>query len=182
MNRTLRLTAQVSLLLTLLALSAFLLLRTYLGDTERIYNDGAVTEVVGHGPVTIGKVRWQLDSLLPYTRLADADHKKIDLEQPAGSVVIVVTASITPLDGLKMGASGFTCSAMLRDDRGNVWKAKSPYGLSLPTYCGDDQHPFTRNKTGRIAQVYVVPQSAVPHLSGIQVESTSETRRVLLTR
>jgi hypothetical protein len=182
MNRTIRLTAQVSLLLTLLALSAFLLLRTYLGDAERVYNEGAVTEVVGQGPVTIGKVRWKLDSLQPYSQLADTEHKKIDLEQPAGSVVIVATASITPLDGLKMGASGFTCSAMLRDDRGNLWKAQSAYGLSLPTYCGDDQHPFTRNKTGRIAQIYVIPQSAVQHLSGIQVENSSEQRRVLLTR
>jgi hypothetical protein len=182
MNRAIRLTAQASVLLTLLALSAFLLLRTYLGDEERAYNDGAVTEVVGREPVTIGKVRWKLDSLQPYTQLADAEHKKIDLEQPAGSVIILVTASITPLDGLKMGSSGFTCSALLRDDRGNLWKSQSAYGYPLPTYCGDDDHPFTRNKTGRIAQVYVVPQSAVPHLSGIQVENSEEQRRVLLTR
>jgi hypothetical protein len=182
MNRAIRLTAQASVLLTLLALSAFLLLRTYLGDEERVYRDGAVTEVAGRQPVTIGKVRWKLDSLKPYTQLADAEHKKIDLEQPAGSVIILVTASITPLDGLKMGSTGFPCSAMLRDDRGNLWKSKSAYGYPLPTYCGDDDHPFTRNKTGRIAQVYVVPQSAVPHLSGIQVENSEEQRRVLLTR
>ncbi|HEY0619186.1 MAG TPA: hypothetical protein VGD15_16405 [Kribbella sp.] len=182
MNRTVRLTAQISLLLTLLALSAFLLSRTYLGDAERVYRDGAVTEVAGQGPVTIGKVRWNLDSLQPYTQLADSERKKIELEQPAGSVVIVVTASITPLDGLKMGSSGFTCTAMLRDDRGNLWQSQSASGYFLPTYCGDDDHPFTRNKTGRIAQIYVVPQSAVPHLSGIQVESTEEQRRVLLTR
>jgi hypothetical protein len=81
-----------------------------------------------------------------------------------------------------MGSSGFTCEAMLRDDRGNLWKSQSAYGYPLPTYCGDDDHPFTRNKTGRIAQVYVVPQSAVPHLTGIQVEDSVARRRVLLTR
>jgi hypothetical protein len=94
----------------------------------------------------------------------------------------VARIAITPRDGLRMGSSGFTCSAALRDDRGNLWKSQSAYGFPLPTYCGDDDHPFTRNKTGRIAQIYVVPESAVPHISGIQVENLEEFRRVLITR
>lgn len=181
-NHLLRLTAQVSLLVALLGVSAFLLLRVYLDDEEQIYDNGAVTEVAGPGPATIGLVEWKLESLQPYTKLVDEEKKEIDLDQPAGSVVIVATASITPKDGLKMDSDGFTCEAKLRDDRGNLWKSQSAYGFPLPTYCGDDDHPFTRNKAGKLAQIYVVPESAVPHLTGIQVENLKERRRLLLTR
>jgi hypothetical protein len=38
-----------------------------------------------------------------------------------------------------------------------------------------------RNRTAQLAQVYVVPKSAVPHLVGITTESSDERRRVLLT-
>ena len=181
-NRLLRLTAQVSLLIALLAVSAFLLLRVYLDDAETVYDNGAVTEVVEQGPATIGLVEWKLDSLQPYTQLMDAEKKKIDLDQPAGSVVIVATASVTPKDGLKMDSDGFICEAKLRDDRGNLWKSQSAYGFPLPTYCGDDDHPFVRNRASKIAQVYVVPESAVQHLTGIQIENLEERRRILLTR
>ncbi|MFC5261701.1 hypothetical protein ACFPJ1_06215 [Kribbella qitaiheensis] len=181
-NRLLRLTAQISLLIALLGVSAFLVLRVYLDDEENVYDNGAVTEVVGPGPATIGLVEWKLDSLQPYTKLVDDNNKPIDLDQPAGSVVIVATASLTPKDGLKMDSDGFTCEAKLRDDRGNLWKSQSAYGFPLPTYCDDDDHPFTRNKAGKLAQVYVVPESAVPHLTGLQVENLKERRRILLTR
>ncbi|WBQ05494.1 hypothetical protein [Kribbella sp. CA-293567] len=181
-QRALRLTAQISLLLALAATSAFLLLRTYLTDNDKVFRQGEITEVVQQGPVTIGEVQWKLESLEVYTQLVNAEKKKVDLEQPAGSVVIVAKASVTPLDGVKMSDSGFTCAAKLRDDRGNVWKPESPYGLGMPTNCSDSDFPFTRNKPGQVAQIFVVPESAVKHLSGIQVEDLTEFRRVLMTR
>jgi hypothetical protein len=180
-NRAVRLAAQISLLLGLLSTSAFLLTRTYLGDDEQIYNDGAITEVVSKGPVTIDNVEWKLDSLQTYTKLVDDEVEEISLCQPAGAVIIFATATVTPLDGLYMKDNGFSCSADLRDDRGNVWEGQQPYGYPVPTYCSDDDHPFTRNKPAKIAQVYVVPASVVPHLTGIQVENLEERRRVLLT-
>jgi hypothetical protein len=180
--RGFRWTAQVSLLLMLLGLSAYLTVRTYLGDDEKVYRQGAVTEVVGHGPVEIDHVRWQLDSLQPYTKLVDKEKKEIEFDHPTGSVIILVTVSVTPLDGLKM-SDGFSCEAKLRDDRGNVWEKSDVYGYELATFCSDDDRPIKRNQTGRIAQVYVVPASAVPHLTGIQVEDPDSDvlRRVLLT-
>jgi hypothetical protein len=181
-TRAFRWTAQISLLLTLTGVSAFLTVYNYLGDKERVFREGPVTEVVGHGPVEIAKVRWQLDSLQPYTRLVDKEGEKIDVDQPAGSIIILVIASVTPLDGLRID-NGFSCEAKLRDDRGNVWEKTSAFGLEYPTYCGDDDHPIKRNQTGKIAQVYVVPAEAVPHLVGIQVEDTDTDvlRRVLFT-
>jgi hypothetical protein len=177
-----RLTVQISLLLALAATSALLLLRTYLGDPERVYKGGAVTEVVQQGPVTIDRVQWKLESLEEYTQLVDTEKKTISLDHPAGSVLILAKVAITPLDGLKLGAGGFSCNAVLRDDRGNVWPSQDAFDFALPTRCSDNDHPFVRNKTGQLAQVYVVPKSAVPHLSGIQIETRTDFRRVLLTR
>lgn len=181
-QRAVRLTAQISLLVALAATSSVLLLQTYIGDPETVYEAGSVTEVVQQGPVTVDRVEWKLESLEEYTQLVDTEKKKISLDQPAGSVVIVAKVAITPLDGLKMGADGFTCAAKLRDDRGNIWEGQTASQFALPTYCGDDDHPFVRNKTGEIAQIYVVPKSAVPHLSGIQIETRNNFRRILLTR
>jgi hypothetical protein len=181
-QRVARLAAQISLLVALIATSAFLLLRTYLADDDKLFRQGEITEVVQQGPVTVGKVEWKLESLEVYTQLVNAEKEKVKLEQPAGSVVIVAKASVTALDGVRMTENGFTCSAKLRDDRGNVWKTQSPYGLAMATSCSDSDFPFTRNKAGEVAQIFVVPESAVPHLSGIQVEDLSEFRRVLMTR
>lgn len=181
-HRAVRLIAQISLLVALLATSVFLLLRTYIGDEETVYKAGNVNEVVHQGPVTIGNVEWKLESLQPWTQLVDEEKEKISITAPAGSVIMVARVAITPKDGLRMSSTGFTCSASLRDDRGNLWKGQSAYGFPLPTYCGDTDHPFTRNKTGQLAQIYVVPEAAVPHISGIQVENLDEFRRVLITR
>ena len=181
-QRAVRLTVQISLLVALAATSAFLLLRTYLGDAEKVYKGGSVTEVVQQGPVTIDRVQWKLESLEEYTQLVDTEKKTISLDQPAGSVIILAKVAITPLDGLKLGAGGFSCTTVLRDDRGNIWPSQDAFDFALPTRCSDDDHPFVRNKTGLLAQVYVVPKSAVPHLSGIQVETRTDFRRVLLTR
>jgi hypothetical protein len=182
-TRGFRWIAQISLLCTLLGIAAYLTVSNYLGDEERVFREGAVTEVAGHGPVEIAKVRWQLDSLQAYTRLVDENKKEVTIDHPAGSVIIVAKVSVTPLDGLKMD-DGFSCEAKLRDDRGNVWEDTSVFGWELATYCGDDDRPIRRNQTGHIAQVYVVPASAVPHLVGIQVEDANYEvlRRVLLTR
>ena len=176
-----RLAAQISLLVGLLSTSGFLLTRTYLGDEETIYKDGAVTDVVKQGPVTIEDVEWKLDSLTAYTKLVDDEGEEITLGQPAGSVILVATVTLTPLDGLYMKDDGFHCEAILRDDRGNVWKGQQAYGYPLPTYCGDTDHPWTRNKPGKLAQIFVIPASAVPHLTGIQVEAQPEYRRYLIT-
>lgn len=178
-----RVAAQISLLLGLLSTSGYLVTRTYLDDPEQIYKDGAITDVVKNGGlVTIDHVEWKLDSLKAYTRLVDDKGEEItSLGQPAGSVILVATATLTPLDGLYMSDAGFHCQANLRDDRGNVWEGQQAYGYPLPTYCGDTDHPWTRNKPGKIAQIYVIPASAVPHLNGIQVEFNDEYRRFLLT-
>lgn len=181
-QRLLRLTAQVSLLVALASTSAFVLVRPYLTDSDKVYRQGAITEVVERGPVKIGLVEWKLDSLDVYTQLVNKEKKKIELDQPAGSVVVLAKATVTALDGLKMGADGFTCDAKLRDDRGNVWKSQSAFGLAFATRCSDEDFPFVRNKPGVVAHVFVVPASAVPHLTGIQVENLSEYRRILLTR
>lgn len=181
-HRAVRLAAQISLLLALLATSVVLIVRTYLGDEETVYKEGNVNEVVNQGPVVIGDVEWKLESLQPWTELVDEEKEPIRLTKPAGSVILVAKVAITPRDGLKIGSSGFTCEATLRDDRGNLWKSQTPYGFPLPTYCGDTDHPFTRNKTGQVAKIFVVPESAVPHVSGIQVENLEERRRVLITR
>ncbi|ADB29138.1 hypothetical protein Kfla_0007 [Kribbella flavida DSM 17836] len=181
-DRVFRLTAQVALLLTLLALSAFLLLRTYLGDEEQVWNDGAVTEVVERGPVTIDKVTWQVESMQPYARLADEQRKEIPVDGlTAGAVVVLVKVKLTPLDGLRMGGGGFTCEASLRDDRGNVWKSVEVFRLPLTTYCSNDDKPLKRNQANEVAKVFVVPASAVEHLNGIQVETRQDFRRVLIT-
>ncbi len=73
----------------------------------------------------------ELESLEVYTQLVNDEKKKIALEQPAGSVVILAKTFITPLDGLKMGADGFSCPAKLRDDRGNVWESQNAFGFTL---------------------------------------------------
>jgi hypothetical protein len=179
-NVLVRRISQVALFLVLLSLSAYLLLRTYLGDEGQRYNAGTVTEAVGRGPVEIGHIKWKLDSMQAYTRLVDDEKLPIDLDVPAGAMIILVKLSITPLDGLRIN-NGFTCEAMLRDDRGNTWKGQDAYGLALPTFCADDDHPIKRNHTGQIAQVYVVPKSAVAHLVGITAEDGDDYRRVLLT-
>ncbi|TWD80601.1 hypothetical protein FB561_1684 [Kribbella amoyensis] len=184
-DRAFRLTAQAALLVTLLGLSAFLLLRTYLGDDERVFEEGAVTEVVSKGPVTIDNVTWKLDSMQPYTTLVDKDKKAIKLDnQVAGTTVVVVTSELTVLEARRYNDGGFTCDAMLRDDRGNVWKSQSVFrDFPLPTYCSDNDNPIKRNEPTKIAHVFVVPSSAVQHLTGIQVESTEvgDFRRVLFT-
>ena len=180
-TRIARLAAQISLLLVLLATSCFLMLKTYLGDPEQNFNDGAINKVVAKGPVTLGRVQWQLDSMSVYTRLVDNDGEEVKVPRPAGSVIVVAQLRVTALEGLRLKEGGFTCFANLRDDRGNVWKTTNAFDFVIPTSCSDNDHPFTRNKPTKIAQVFVVPQEAVKHLQGVTVVNRDDYERVLIT-
>ncbi len=179
-TRIARLAAQISLLLVLLATSCFLMLKTYLGDPEQNFNDGAIHQVIDKGPVTIARVGWQLDSMSVYTRLVDEKGKEISVDRPAGAVIVVAQLRVTPLDGLRLKDGGFTCSTNLRDDRGNIWKTTNAYSFPMPTSCSDDDHPMTRNKATKIAQIFVVPQEAVPHLQGLLITNRDEYERFLI--
>jgi hypothetical protein len=180
-SRMSRLTVQIALLVALLAAATIILLRPYLTDTERIYEQGRIDEVVDQGPVTIAHVEWKLDSLKAYTTILDKDGEAIDLGGPAGSTIVVATLTVTPREGLFLKEKGFSCEATLRDTHGNTWDSEQPFDYPLATYCGDDDHPFTMDKPQQIAQVYVVPKSVVPNLTGVAVEDFSDYRRVLIT-
>ncbi|TCC52970.1 hypothetical protein E0H75_04305 [Kribbella capetownensis] len=181
-HRAVRWGVQLALLLALLSTSSFLMLRDYIDNDEELFDEGRVTEVVKQGPVTIGDVEWKLDSLETYTTLVNDEGEEISLDdKPAGSVIVVAKMTVTPLDGLYMKENGFSCSANLRDDRGNLWQTKQPFKFALPTYCTNEDQPFYRNKPGVLAGVYVVPESAVPHLTGVVVQNLAERRRIILT-
>ncbi|ONI67801.1 hypothetical protein BWI15_32475 [Kribbella sp. ALI-6-A] len=182
-DRALQLTARISLLIALASLSAFLLVRTYLGDPETLYNQGTVSETVSRGPVTMEKVRWQLGTMQLYTQLIDEDRRKVVLENNVpGSVVVAVHLAVTPLDGVdQLSDGGFVCDAALRDDRGNVWKNQNVDTMLGPSSCSDDDHPLKLNQPNKLVKLFVVPASAVPHLVGVEVGSLAEYRRVLIT-
>jgi hypothetical protein len=180
-SRASRLAVQFALLLALLSTSAFVLLRNYLDDPERLYENGKVDQVISKGPVTVDHVEWKLNSLQAYTKLVNTDGEPIDLSEPAGSVVMVATLTVTPREGTYLKDQGFTCAASLADDRGNVWDGQQPYKFKLPTYCSDDDHPFALNKPATIAQVYVIPASAVSHLTGVLVGDSGGYFRVMIT-
>jgi len=180
-SRASRLAVQISLLVSLAATGSFVMLRPYLGDDETIYKDGRIDTVVSQGPVTVAHVEWKLDSLKAYTTLLDEDGEAIELGGPAGSMAVVATMTVTPRDGIYLKDKGFSCDAVLRDSKGNTWDNEQPYGYPLPTYCSDDDHPFTLNKSQQIAQVFIVPKNAVPNVTGVTVEDFSEHRRVLIT-
>jgi hypothetical protein len=182
-DRVLQLTAKISLLVALASLSAFLLVRTYLGNPETIYQEGTVTDTVAKGPVTLENVRWQLGSMQVFTQLVDEDQERVRLENNVpGSVVVAVHLAVTPLEGLdRMSGGGFVCDTQLRDDRGNIWKNQDVATELGPASCSDDDHPMKQNQTNKLVKLYVVPASAVPHLVGIQVGSLEEYRRVLIT-
>lgn len=183
LDRALRLTAKLSLLIALASLSTFLLVRTYLGNPETIYKEGTVTDTVSKGPVTLENVRWQVGKMQPYTQLVDEDGERVGLQNNVpGSVVIAVHLTVTPLPGLdRMGSGGFVCETQLRDDRGNIWKNQDLSSTLGVSSCTDDDHPMKENQPNKLVKLYVVPASAVPHLVGIQVGSLDEFRRVLIT-
>jgi hypothetical protein len=102
---------------------------------------------------------------------------------PAGSVVMVAKMTATPREGIYLKDGGFSCSANLRDDRGNVWApASSTSDWELPTTCfGGDDVKFELNKPGQIAHVFVIPADAASHVTGVTIETRDGFRRVLIT-
>jgi hypothetical protein len=180
-GRALRLTVRIGLLVAMLSSTAFVVLRPYLDDDERIYGEGRIDTVLRQGPVTIGHAEYKLDSLKVYAALVDKDGEEISMSAPAGSVFVVAMLSVTPRAGLYLKDKGFTCEVSLRDDRGNAWDDQQAYGFPYATYCSDDDHPFTMDKSQQLAQIFVVPASAVPHLTGVVVEDFRERRRILVT-
>jgi hypothetical protein len=184
LNRAARLGARISLLLALIATSAYLLSRGYLGDEEQVWNQGNLTERVDHGgPVTIGHVEWKLDSLQPYTRIVDDKQEEIGMSAPAGSILMVAKLTATPRAGLYLKDGGFSCGANLLDDRGNVWEqGNHTSDWVLPTDCtSTDKVKFAIDKPAQIAQIFVIPVSAVSHVIGISIQDRDDFRRVLIT-
>lgn len=180
---TRRIATQVGLLVTLLALSVFLGVRTTLGSQNTVEKRGPVTKVVKKGPVTVENVVWRLDQLQVFTRLVNEDKEPVELEVPDGATIVKATLTLTATERTRLN-KGFSCDAMLRDDRGNVWEDKDVSGVELPTFCGDYELKIERSKPFKIVKIYVVPKEAVPHLVGLvtpEVGNTSADERVLIT-
>jgi hypothetical protein len=180
-SRASRLAVQISLLIALLGVGTFTVLHPYLSDGERLYGEGRIDEVVKQGPVTVQNIEWKLDSMKVYTAILNEDGEAIELDAPAGSTYVLATLTVTPLKGLQLDDKGFSCDAELHDSKGNTWDDTQATGYPLPTFCGDDDHPFTIDKPGKVAKVYIVPKSAVPNLTGLTVEDFYVHRRVLIT-
>ena len=180
-SRASRLAVQATVLAALLGLGVFTMVHPYLSDDEQMYNQGRIDEVVRQGPVTVQDIEWKLDSLQAYTALLNEDGEAISLDAPAGSVIVLATLTVTPRKGIMLKDRGFSCDALLRDSKGNTWDDTLATGYPLPTFCGDDDHPFTMDKPAKIAKVYIVPKSVVPNLVGLTVEDFYIHRRVLIT-
>ncbi|NUR94361.1 MAG: hypothetical protein HOV67_03785 [Kribbellaceae bacterium] len=180
-GRASRLVVQVLVLAALLATGTYVTVRPYLNNDERIYEEGRIDQVVSQGPVTVSNVEWKLDSLKAYTTILDDKGEPIDLAGPAGTTIVVASITVTPKRGTYLKDRGFTCDAVLRDSKGNTWDDTQAYGYPLPTYCGDDDHPFTMDKPAQIAKIYIVPKNDVPNLIGITTEDFYLHKRVLIT-
>lgn len=180
-SRASRLAVQFSLMVALLGLGFFTLLHPYLSDDEDLYKQGRIDEVVSQGPITVQDIEWKLDSLKIYTAILNADGEAIELAAPAGSTYVLATLTVTPKKGTMLQNRGFSCDAVLRDSKGNTWDDTQATGYPLPTFCGDDDHPFTMDKPAKVAKVYIVPKSVVPNLIGLTVEDFYVHRRVLIT-
>jgi hypothetical protein len=180
-SRTGRTVLQFVVMLALLSTGLFVTLRPYVSDDENLYKQGRIDEVVSQGPVTVQDIEWKLDSLQAYTTLLDEDGEPIELDGPAGSIIILATLTVTPRQGTLLRDRGFTCDAVLRDSKGNTWDDQLATGYPLPTFCGDNDFPFTLDKPAKIAKVFVVPKSVVPDLVGLTVEDFYIHRRVLIT-
>jgi hypothetical protein len=180
-SRASRLVVQITVMVALLGVGTFTLLHPYLSDDERLYKEGRIDEVVSQGPVTVQDIEWKLDSLKAYTAILNEDGEAIELDAPAGSTYVLATLTVTPRKGLMLNDRGFSCDALLRDSKGNTWDDTQATGYPLPTFCGDDDHPFTMDKPAQVAKVYIVPKSVVPNLVGLTVEDFYVHRRVLIT-
>jgi hypothetical protein len=184
MTRALSLAARIAVLVALVAATVWSIFQPALGAAEK-EKDTTITEVVTKGPVEVGEIQWTLESLRVYTRLADTEGKEVDINVPAGASIVVALMDVKPLDGLVMKDDGFSCDTQLVDDQDNIWKEEgSVYGLTLPTGCADEDHPFTRGKAGKVLKVFVVPAKSVPRLVGLitpTIGTLNPEKRVLIS-
>lgn len=183
-GRLVTLTSRFALLLTLVVAAVYLMTSPYLDDTQTT-EENEVTGVVRAGPVAVnGEVEWELLSLRAYTRLVKKDGKQATIDVPSGATIVVAELSAKALAGAKVDEDGFLCAVELRDDRGSTWPEQGVFGLPTPTSCSDFEHPFKRGVAGKVAKVFVVPKSAVPHLTGVVAPpvGTRSDNRVLITR
>lgn len=183
MSAPLRIASRVGLLLILVSLSVYLGVRTTLGSDDPIGAHAPITKVVKKGPATVDTVVWRLDKLQLYTRLVDDKLEPVDVDVPDGAVIVKVTLTLTATERTKLN-KGFTCEAVLRDDRGNVWEDENAFGIELPTYCGDDDLKIVRGKPFQILKIFVIPKEAVPHIVGVMTPGTnnnSAKERLLIT-
>jgi hypothetical protein len=181
--RAVAVASRVALLVTLLGLSVYLTVRPTLASEDTFEKGSPITEVVKRGPVVIEDVEWKLDSLQVYTQLVGERNETVEVDVPDNAIIVLAKLSLTPTDRARLD-DGFYCEPDLADDRGNYWEDESVFGIDLPTYCGDDDLKVERGKTVKVAKVYVVPKSAVPHLIGLvtpETGNTSAERRVLIT-
>lgn len=182
--RVVGLVSRVALLLCLVAIATWLTVRTVLGDEDTFEKSSPITEVVKGGPVTVQNVVWKLDSLKAYVRLINEEtQEEADVDIPDNAIAVMATFTLTPTERTRID-DGIYCNTNLVDDRGNVWKEESVFGIQYPTFCGDDDLNIKRGVPFKIAKVYVVPKSAVPHLRGVITppdDETSAEERVLIT-
>ena len=179
----LRVASRIALLLTLLVLSVYLGVRTTLGAEDAVQRQQPITKVVKKGPVTVDTVVWRLDKLELFTRLVKPDKDPVDIDVPDGAIIVKATLTLTATERTRLN-NGFSCNAMLRDDRGNVWEDTDAFGIDLPTFCGDDDLNIVRGKPFQVAKVYVVPKETTKHITGIMTPGTdnsSADERVLIT-
>jgi hypothetical protein len=184
MTRVLNLATRITFLIALLALTVWTIYEPTLTEANK-RREEAITRVVPKGPVDIEGSEWTLESMQVYTRLVDDQRKPVSLDVPAGASIVVAVVAIKPLVGLNMDDGGFSCDAELVDNQNNFWKEQSSvYGLSMPTYCSDDDHPFTRGKANKVMKVFVIPTAAVPNILGVVSPATGKAYpkdRVLIT-
>ncbi|WP_328989724.1 hypothetical protein OG394_26145 [Kribbella sp. NBC_01245] len=182
--RVLDLAGRIALVLCLFALSVYFVVRPFLGDDyENMQRAKAINQVVERGgPVKVDGIEWKVNSMKAYTRLLNEDREAIDLDVPAGAIVVVVEATVTADKTVVVDGEGYSCNAELADDRGNRWEEKSAYGYTMPTYCTNSDNPAKREVPFKVAKIFLVPKSAVPHLLGIIVPPETRTEQRTLIR
>lgn len=178
------LAGRIALVLCLFALAVYFVVRPFLGDDyENMQRAKTINRVVERGgPATVDGIEWKVNSMKAYTRLLDTDREAIDLDVPAGAIIVVVDATVKADKTVVVDSDGYACNAELVDDRGNRWEEKSAYDYPTPTSCNASDNPAEREVPYKVAKVFVVPKSAVPHLLGIIVPPETRTEQRTLIR
>lgn len=181
--RVLDVTGRIAVVLCLFALAVYFVVRPFLGDDyENMQRAKAVNQVVERGPVKVDGIEWKVNSMKASTRLIDNDGEAVDLNVPAGAIIIVVEATVTADKTVVVDGDGYACNAALADDRGNRWEEKSAYDFTMATSCNGSDNPAKREVPFKVAKIFVVPKSAVPHLLGIIVPPETRTEQRTLIR